>query len=94
MNDRGPHDLYRDEGCQFRADCAAFRATIPSLLEEHHGKWVVFRNGKIVSMHDDVDDAYRTARERYGLTPVVVAVIAEEHEHHLRLGLRGPFDAH
>ena len=43
-----------------------FRAALPQLLEEHAGAWVVFMNGRVASVHDDHDAAYRAGLAEYG----------------------------
>lgn len=43
-----------------------FRESLPSLLEEHAGKWVVFRDGEVQSLHDTEEAAYRAGLEKFG----------------------------
>lgn len=71
----------------FEEDCKSFELALPELLKEHHGKWVIWRNGKVFAMRDTCDEAYQLARETFGLIPVVVACVAHEHEHSMKLGL-------
>jgi hypothetical protein len=47
-----------------------FRAALPGLLEEHRGKWVVFKDGSVRSFHDDEKAAYDAA---------VIAPVSETH---------------
>jgi hypothetical protein len=43
-----------------------FRAAFPKLLKEHPGKWVVFKDGKVQSVHENEADAYRAGLEKFG----------------------------
>jgi hypothetical protein len=43
-----------------------FRDALPELLNEHAGKWVVFKDGRVVSVHKDEDEAYRAGLEKFG----------------------------
>ena len=57
---------------------ARFRAALPELLKDHAGKWVVFRDGQVVSVHDDEEAAYRAGREAFGLRGGHVVAPVEE----------------
>lgn len=55
-----------------------FRAEIPQLLAQYGGKWVVFRDGTVVSVHPDEESAYLAGLQRFGLGGGhVVAVVRE-----------------
>ena len=44
-----------------------FRASLPKLLADHFGKWVVFYQGRVVSSHDTEEEAYVAGLARPGL---------------------------
>ncbi|MBI5478799.1 MAG: hypothetical protein HY906_08090 [Deltaproteobacteria bacterium] len=55
-----------------------FRAALPELIKQHPGRWVVFRDGQVVSDHATEDEAYRAAVARFGVTGgFVVAPVVE-----------------
>ena len=59
-------------------EAARFRANIPQLLAQYGGKWVVFRDGAVASVHADEETAYLAGLKQFG--PVgghVVAVVRE-----------------
>jgi hypothetical protein len=59
-------------------ESARFRATIPQLLAQYGGKWVVFRDGAVVSVHRDEETAYVEGLKRFGPAGGhVVAVVRE-----------------
>jgi hypothetical protein len=59
-------------------ESARFRATIPQLLAQYGGKWVVFRDGAVVSVHLDEESAYVAGLQRFGPGGGhVVAVVRE-----------------
>ena len=59
-------------------ESARFRATIPQLLAQYGGKWVVFRDGAVVSVHPDEESAYVAGLQRFGPGGGhVVAVVRE-----------------
>lgn len=43
-----------------------FRAALPELLKDHPGKWVVFKDGQVQSVHDKEVEAYRAGLEKFG----------------------------
>lgn len=49
-----------------REEMGRFREALPRLLPELEGRWVVFRDGEVVSVHDDEEQAYRAAVEQFG----------------------------
>jgi hypothetical protein len=54
-----------------------FRAALPELIKHHPGRWVVFRDGAVVSDHATEDEAYRAAVVRFGVQGgFVVAPVA------------------
>jgi hypothetical protein len=56
-----------------------YRRQLPDLLSKFPGKWVVFREGGVQAVHDDLDGAYREALRRYGpLGGFVVTQVREE----------------
>jgi hypothetical protein len=57
-----------------------FRAALPGLLENHRGKWVVFKDGSVRSFHDDEKAAYDAAVREFGAgTGYVIGPILETH---------------
>jgi hypothetical protein len=62
-----------------KAEMAAFRAALPGLLRELRGKWVVFREGRVQSVHDDEDSAFAAGMKSFGRDGGhVVAQVTEE----------------
>lgn len=56
-----------------------FQEALPGLLEQHRGRWVVFRDGQVVSAHDTEEEAYRAGLEAFGRHGGhVVAQVAEQ----------------
>ena len=49
-----------------REEMGRFREALPRLLSELEGRWVVFRDGEVVSVHDDEEQAYIAGMERFG----------------------------
>ncbi|MGH9399496.1 MAG: hypothetical protein ACRD00_03945 [Thermoanaerobaculia bacterium] len=43
-----------------------FRAVLPDLCAQHPGKWVVFRDGKVHSLHSNPDKAFRAGLDAFG----------------------------
>lgn len=56
-----------------------FRAALPELLKEHPGKWVVFKDGAVHSIHDTEEEAYGAGLTAFGRDGghVVAPVIQE-----------------
>jgi hypothetical protein len=55
-----------------------FHQALPSLLPDHRGKWIVFKEGSVHSEHDSEDAAYAAAVNAYGKNGgFVVAQVAE-----------------
>jgi len=54
-----------------------FRAALPGLLKEHPGKWVVFKDGAVQSIHETEEEAYTAGLAAFGrdgghvVTPVM-----------------------
>lgn len=60
------------------AETERFLAALPELMKQHPGRWVVFRDGQVVSDHATEDEAYRDAVARFGLDGgFVVAPVVE-----------------
>jgi hypothetical protein len=65
-----------------------FRAELPRLLTEMKGKWVVFRDGQVQSVHDTEEAAYSAGLSKFGREGGhVVAQVAEEHPIPLNAGV-------
>jgi len=43
-----------------------FRESLPELLKEYPGKWIVFKDGQVQSVHENEEEAYRAGLERFG----------------------------
>ena len=43
-----------------------FRAALPELLKTLPGKWVVFKDGEVRSVHDDEDAAFLAGMQAFG----------------------------
>ena len=52
-----------------------FYEKLPELLVELQGKWVVFLDGEVRSVHDDENSAYEVATATFG--PEIAFVIAQ-----------------
>lgn len=57
-----------------------FRAALPELLAKYPGKWVVFKDGKVDSVHDTEELAYTSALRAFGREGgmVVAQVVAQD----------------
>jgi hypothetical protein len=55
-----------------KADIAAYDAVRPEMEEKHMGKWVIFHNQKLVSVHDSFDDAAKEAVRLFGRGPYLI----------------------
>ena len=56
-----------------------FRAALPELLKGHSGKWIVFKDGEVQSVHDTAEEAHRAGLEKFGREGGhVVAPVVEE----------------
>jgi hypothetical protein len=61
------------------AETLRFRAALSRLSELHRGKWVVFRDGVVHSVHETEQDAYKAGVARFGQRGGhVVAQVVEE----------------
>jgi hypothetical protein len=59
-------------------ESARFRAKIPQLIPLYKGKWVVFRDDAVVSVHPDEESAYVAGLKQFGPGGGhVVAVVRE-----------------
>lgn len=45
----------------------AFDAALDELMKEHHGQFVVFKNGKVVGFYPDYETAYNAGLAQFGL---------------------------
>jgi hypothetical protein len=60
------------------AETERFLSVLPELIERYRGRWVVFRDGRVVSDHDTEDQAYQAAVEQFGIAGGhVVAPVVE-----------------
>lgn len=44
-----------------------FEAALPDLMTRYEGRWVVFKDGAVVSDHDTEEEAFLSSLERFGL---------------------------
>ena len=49
-----------------RQEMRRFEASLPRLLPLYADRWVVFRDGEVVSVHDTEELAYRAGLQRFG----------------------------
>ncbi|HEV2064287.1 MAG TPA: hypothetical protein VGS00_07035 [Thermoanaerobaculia bacterium] len=49
-----------------REETRRFRALLPDLYAKHPGKWVVFRDGQVHSLHSNPDKAFRAGLDAFG----------------------------
>ncbi|HWO26375.1 MAG TPA: hypothetical protein VNO30_46925 [Kofleriaceae bacterium] len=61
-------------------ESARFRARIPQLLAQYRGKWVVFRDGAVVSVHHDEETAYADGLRLFGPAGGHVVALVQEPE--------------
>ena len=63
-----------------RQEMRRFEASLPRLLPLYADRWVVFRDGEVVSVHDTEELAYRAGLQRFGRHGGhVIAKVAEQH---------------
>ena len=48
------------------------------LLEKYRGKVVVIKDGKLVGVYDNEEEAFRDVVEKYGLVPVLIKRVTEK----------------
>ncbi len=48
------------------AETRRFRAALPQLLATYSGRWVVFKDGAVRSVHDSMEEAYRAGIRMFG----------------------------
>ncbi|MFT7625064.1 MAG: hypothetical protein ACI9WU_004255 [Myxococcota bacterium] len=56
------HDMFRP----VLEETLRFRAALPSLMKSYAGKWVVFSDGAVSSVHGTEDDAYYAGMTMFG----------------------------
>jgi hypothetical protein len=70
-----------------REEMVRYRAALPGLLARYGGRWVVFKDGKVVSDHDTIDDAHAAGVEAFGVFGgQVVIQVAEEKPLYINAG--------
>jgi hypothetical protein len=62
-----------------RQETLRFREALPELLKTHAGKWVVFRDGEVKSVHPTEEEAYKAGLDQFGRDggQVIVQVVEE-----------------
>jgi hypothetical protein len=69
---RMPH-LSPEERQRLERDWECYRRELPRLLEEGHGeRWVLIKDGQVISIWDTYGDAQQAGHERFGLEPFAV----------------------
>jgi hypothetical protein len=67
-----------DTAERVRQEMCRFEASLPRLMPLYADRWVVFRDGEVVSVHEDEEAAYRAGIEEFGRHGGhVVAQVAE-----------------
>lgn len=62
-----------------RQEMRRFEASLPRLLPLYADRWVVFRDGEVVSVHDTEELAYLAGLQRFGRRGGhVIAKVAEQ----------------
>lgn len=65
-----------------------FREELPELLKTLPGKWVVFRDGKVHSSHDDKRAAHRAGLSAFGLDGgQIIIQVAEQRPYPISAGV-------
>jgi hypothetical protein len=49
-----------------KVETERFRAALPELFKKYPGKWVVFHEGKLISVHDTPDQAFEAGLKAFG----------------------------
>lgn len=62
---------------ELRKNIQAYKEMEANLEENHHGKTALFHNGELVQLFDDLDDAYNTGAEDYGMGCFTIHKIGE-----------------
>lgn len=68
-----------------------FRAMLSTLIPEYGGKWVVFRDGQVQSVHDTEDEAFVAGLQRFGADGAFIIPQVREVEPVLMSGIAGLF---
>lgn len=65
-----------------------FHAALPDMLARYKGRWVVYKDREVKSVHDTERDAHRAAVALYGLRGgQVVAQVVEQKAHPISAGI-------
>ena len=65
---------------QVKAESERFYKALPALMEKYHHRWVVFRDGELVSDHATEEEAFKDALGRFGPSGgFVVAPVEDVH---------------
>jgi hypothetical protein len=68
----------KDPAVAVREEMDRFIEALPQLLREIPGKWVVFREAKVQSVHEDEDSAFSAGHRMFGTKGgQVIAQVAE-----------------
>lgn len=60
------------------ADRAAFKALLPGLLEAHHEKYALIKDGALVDVFDRMDIAYEAGVDRFGLERFFIGHVTDK----------------
>lgn len=56
----------------------AYERMKEKLLKEHEGKVIVIKDGKLIGVYDDEEEAFKNVVENYGFVPVLIKRIVRE----------------
>ena len=62
-----------------RPEQRAYEAALPSVVEEHEGKYVVIKGSALVRYFDAYEDATRWAYGEFGTEPFFVKLVSADH---------------
>jgi len=61
-----------------KKELEAYERMREELLEKYRGKVVAIKDGKLVGVYDNEEEAFRDIVEKYGLVPVLIKRVAEK----------------
>jgi len=64
----------------FEKEKRAFERLKPELMKNHHGEYVVIRDGKAVLFGRNKTELARKAYEKFGYRPLYIGLVQEEPE--------------
>ncbi len=67
-----------DQSHSYEGDLEVFRRLSRELDSEHHGKYILVKNGENQGIFSSFEDAHREALEKFGTDDVVIGQIGVE----------------